>query len=138
MAPTTMPATAPLKVKRFQKRLRRMAGPKAAPKTPQALDTRSMMEPAFGLEAMMRARRAITRTTTRPVQSISLSVVLPLRMRGLYTSLEKAEAAESSWLSAVDMAAARIADSRMPEMIDGKSWRTMLMKTRELLAMFSS
>ena len=53
-------------------------------------------------------------------------------MTGLYTSAAKAEALARSWLSAVDMLAARMAESRMPEMSAGKSLRTIWMKTVEL------
>ena len=50
-----IPATAPLKLKRFQKRLSMIAGPKAAPKIPHALETSAMIEPALGFDAMMSA-----------------------------------------------------------------------------------
>ena len=133
-----MPVRAPAKFSRFQKRLRIMTGPNAAPNTPHALETRSMMEPAPGSIARIRASRAMIRTTRRLVQIISSFVAWFLRIRGLYTSLEKEDAAESSWLSAVDMDAARIAESRMPEITDGNSLRTMLMNTRLLPEIVSS
>ena len=137
-APTTMPATAPSNVKRFQNRLSMMAGPNAAPNTPQALDTRLMMEPASGSAAMSSATTAMASTTMRPAQSISLSLALSLRTTGLYTSLANAEAAARSWLSAVDMDAASTAESRMPEMMPGNRRRTMVMNTKELPLMASS
>ena len=61
-----------------------------------------------------------------------MSLALPLRTTGLYTSLAKALALARSWLSAVDMLAARMAESRMPEMSAGNSLRTIWMKTVEL------
>ena len=77
-----MPDTAPAKVNRRQKRLRRMTGPKAAPKTPQAFSTSAMMVPELGLEAISSATTAMTTTMIRPAQSISLSVAF-LRKTGL-------------------------------------------------------
>ena len=40
-----------------------IAGPKAAPKIPHALETSAMIEPALGFEAMMSAATEIPRTT---------------------------------------------------------------------------
>ncbi len=136
--PTTMQATAPWKVKLRQKRLSMMAGPKAAPNTPQALETSSIMLPARGESAIRRAMKEITSTTMRPAHSISLSADLFLRITGLYTSLAKAEAEDSSWLEAVLMEAASTPESKMPLMIAGKMLRTIAMKTREFLLIFSS
>ena len=67
----------------------------------------------------------IARTTARPIHSISLSPALFLRRMGLYTSLAKADAEASSWESAVDMDAARMADKSTPEMTPGKILRTI-------------
>ena len=78
-----IPATAPLKLKRFQNRLSMMAGPKAAPNTPHAFETRLMMEPAFGFEAISSAMMEMASTTKRPAQSISFSLALFLRRTGL-------------------------------------------------------
>ena len=129
-APTNMPATAPPKVSRRQNRLSSMVGPKAAPNTPQAFSTRPMMVPLFGLEATIRAITAMMMTTTRPAHSISLSEA-SLRNTGLYTSLAKAEAEASSWESAVDMDAASMAESSMPEISAGKMARVIWMNTVE-------
>ena len=137
-APVRMPATAPLKLNLRQKRLSMIVGPKAAPKTPQALETRAMIEPVLGFEAMSSATAATPRTTSRPAQSISRSLTLFLRITGLYTSLAKAEAAERSWLSAVLIEAARTAESSTPEISPGKILRTIEIKTSELLLMASS
>ena len=108
-----------------------MTGPKAAPNTPQALDTRDIMLPESGLEAISRATTEMISTTIRPAHIISLSLALPLRKTGLYTSLAKALAAISSWESAVDIDAASTADSSRPEMTPGKILRTMVINTRE-------
>ena len=133
-----IPATAPLKLKRFQKRLSMIAGPKAAPKIPHALETSAIIEPALGFEAMMSAATAIPRTTIRPVHIISLSLALPFLMTGLYTSLENADEAASSWLSAVLMEAASTAESSIPEITPGKIFLTIWMKTREFSLIDSS
>ena len=108
-----------------------IAGPKAAPKIPHALETSAMIEPALGFEAMMSAATEIPRTTIRPVHIISLSLALPFLMTGLYTSLEKADEAASSWLSAVLMEAASTAERSIPEITPGKIFLTIWMKTRE-------
>ena len=90
-----------------------------------------MIEPALGFEAMMSAATEIPRTTIRPVHIISLSLALPFLMTGLYTSLEKADEAASSWLSAVLMEAASTAERSIPEITPGKIFLTIWMKTRE-------
>ena len=126
------------KLKRFQKRLSMIAGPKAAPKIPHALETSAMIEPALGFEAMMSAATAIPRTTIRPVHIISLSLALPFLMTGLYTSLENADEAASSWLSAVLMEAASTAERSIPEITPGKIFLTIWMKTREFSLIDSS
>ncbi len=116
-----------------------IAGPKAAPKIPHALETSAMIEPALGFEAMMSAATEIPRTTIRPVHIISLSLALPfLMMTGLYTSLEKADEAASSWLSAVLMEAASTAERSIPEITPGKIFLTIWMKTREFSLIDSS
>ena len=91
-----------------------------------------MMVPLLGLEAIRSATMAMMSTTTRPIQNISLSLALPLRKMGLYTSLANADALASSWLSAVDMEAARMAESRIPLTTGGKMRRTIWMNTVEL------
>ena len=90
-----------------------------------------MMVPELGLDAIISATTEMMSTTIRPAHIISLSLALPLRNTGLYTSLAKALAAMSSWESAVDMDAASTADSSRPEITPGKILRTMVMKTRE-------
>ena len=115
-----------------------MVGPKAAPNTPQALDTRDIMLPELGLEAMSSATTEMMSTTMRPAHIISLSLALSLRKTGLYTSLAKALAAMRSWESAVDMDAASTAESSRPEMTPGNILRTMVMNTREWPLMDSS
>ena len=60
-----------------------MAGPKAAPNTPQALETSAIMEPALGLAAKYSAVKEMAKTTKRPAHSISLSEALLLRTKGL-------------------------------------------------------
>ena len=111
-----------------------MAGPKAAPKMPQALDTRLIMEPFLSNRARSRAMMVMITTTIRPTRSISLLSALPLRKTGWYTSLAKAEAEARSWESAVLMEAARMAESRMPESRAGKRLRTSWMKTSSLFS----
>ena len=115
-----------------------IAGPKAAPNTPQALETSSIMLPARGESAISSATKEIARTTRRPAQSISLSLEEFLRITGLYTSLAKAEAEESSWLEAVLIEAASTPESSTPLMSAGKMLRTIAMKTSEFLLMLSS
>ena len=124
-APVMMPAVAPVKVNLLQNRLSRIAGPNAAPNTPHALDTRFIMVPLPGFDAIKRAIIEITMTTTRPTQSICSSLALFFVNMGLYTSLANAEALDSSWLSAVDIEAARIADRRMPLTMGGNILRTI-------------
>ena len=75
-APATMPAAAPAKVNFLQKRLSSITGPNAAPNSPQALDTRLIMEPALGLDAITSATNAITRTTQRPSQFLYKAIKL--------------------------------------------------------------
>ena len=60
-----------------------MTGPKAAPNTPQALETRPMMEPAPGSIASTRASRATISTTRRLFQIISSLEALFFRISGL-------------------------------------------------------
>ena len=97
-----------------------------------------MIEPALGFDAMMSAATEIPRTTIRPVHIISLSLALPFLMTGLYTSLENADEAASSWLSAVLMEAASTAERSIPEITPGKIFLTIWMKTREFSLIDSS
>ncbi len=131
-----MPAAAPENVKPRQKRLSTMTGPNDAPKMPQAFSTSDMIVPLPGFEAMSSAAAAITSTTMRPTQSISLSVLCPLRITGLYTSLANALEAARSCESAVLIAPARMALSSRPEIRPShgpvKMRRTMAMKMVEL------
>ena len=133
-----MPATAPWKLKRLQNRLSRMEGPNAAPNTPHALETSPMMEPALGFVAMSNAASATISTIRRPFHMSSLSLAWFLRRMDLYTSLENADDAASSWLSAVLIAAARTADSNIPEMRPGNMLRTISTNTNSLALMPSS
>ena len=80
---------------------------------------------------MSSATTEMTSTTSRPAHIISLSLALPLRSTGLYTSLAKALAAIRSCESAVDMDAASTAESSRPEI-------TPVMNTSEWPLMDSS
>ena len=135
-APATMPAAAPENVKFRQKRLSTMTGPNDAPKMPHAFSTSDMIVPLPGFEAISSAAMAIASTTKRPTQSISLSVLCPLRSTGLYTSLANALEAASSCESAVLIAPARMALSRRPETSPShgpeKILRTIVIKMVEL------
>ena len=82
-APVRIPATAPLKLKRFQKSDSMIVGPNAAPNTPHAFDTRPMIEAEAGSAAMRSAITATPRTTKRPTQRSSLSLALFFLIIGL-------------------------------------------------------
>ena len=84
IAPQTIPATAPLYVKRFQKSDNRITGPNAAPKSAHALETRFMIAcaPSPLLDAMKYATIDTITTTMRPTHKISLSDAF-LRIIGL-------------------------------------------------------
>ncbi len=95
-----------------------MAGPKAAPKPAQAKDTiwNTLLS---GSEARKRAMTAMTTTVSRAISMVCFSVSFTPKTSWTMFS-EKAEDAASSWLSAVDMVAARMPARMQPATMAGK------------------
>ena len=71
--PDSIPASAPHRLLRFQKRANSTTGPKAAPKPAQAKDTMSKIE-LSGLDAMTMAITAMTITVPRATHMVVLSL----------------------------------------------------------------
>ena len=121
-APTIMPASEPLYVRRFQNSERITTGPNAAPKSAHAFDT--IFITACAPEPLLLAiKNAITETiitTTLPTQRTSFSDAFFL-MIGLYISLVNDDDATRSCQSAVDIDAAIIAARSKPAIKPGNT-----------------
>ena len=87
----------------------------------------------LGLLAMAKAITAMIMTMILPAHIISLLEAF-LRITALYTSEENAEDEARSCESAVLMAAAMMAERRIPAMNAGKSVLTILIKTMLLVS----